>query len=64
MPKRQKPEPAQQERGCVYFCPERRANYHLDRAGARIYHGVPAGLAFNADGELIPASQQETTTDG
>ena len=36
----------------VRFCPERRANYHLDGDGRRIYHGVPDGFEFDDAGVL------------
>lgn len=46
----------------VRFDPERRANYHLDARGERVWHGIPEGFEFNADGVLVklpPAEPQE-----
>lgn len=42
----------------VRFCPERRANYHLNRFGDRVYHGIPEGYEFSADGALVPIKEQ------
>lgn len=36
----------------VRFDAKKRANYHLDMHGARVYHGTPEGFQFNDTGEL------------
>lgn len=49
----------------VAYDPKRRQNYHVDAAGERVYHGVPAGFEMNDVGELVPAAPAaEEVSDG
>lgn len=38
----------------VAFDLERRQNYHLNTLGERVYHGIPAGYAFDDQGRIQP----------
>jgi hypothetical protein len=45
----------------VLFDPIVRANFHLDRKGARVYHALPEGWEFDAAGELRPLADVEAS---
>jgi hypothetical protein len=42
----------------VAFDREKGQPYHLDSLGQRIYHGVPEGFAWNADGTRLEPVKQ------
>lgn len=50
----------------VCFDPKKRANYHLDRHGRRVYHEVPEGHKLDKEGvpqSVEPAAPPEEKTD-
>lgn len=48
----------------VRFDPETRQNYHLNRLGARVYHGVPEGHELDDQGVPQLKAAPEDKTDG